>query len=96
MSSVLWSGRGNDINKVELSVKLDNLQYDLTFAALSPSLGGGRESVFKNDLEILKEEINIKNGKARTCILKRSKAAIYGDCTHSGSRSDSVQSHISR
>lgn len=77
MSSVLWSGKGNDINKVELSVKLDNLQYDLTFAALSPSLGGGRESVFKNDLEILKEEINIKNGKARTCILKRSKAAIY-------------------
>ncbi|HNB23559.1 MAG TPA: AAA family ATPase, partial [Candidatus Melainabacteria bacterium] len=59
MSSVLWSGEGSETRKVELSVKLDNLQYDLTFAPLSPSLGGGRESVFKNDLEILKEEINV-------------------------------------
>ena len=40
MSSVLWSGKGADRKTVELSVKLDNLQYDLSFAALSPSLGG--------------------------------------------------------
>ncbi len=77
MSSVLWSGEGSETRKVELSVKLDNLQYDLTFAPLSPSLGGGRESVFKNDLEILKEEINVRSGQSRHCILKRSKASIY-------------------
>lgn len=78
MSSVLWSGeRSSDSKKVELSVKLDNLQYDLTFAALSAALGGGKDSVFKNDVEILKEEINIRSGQKRTCILKRNKAAIY-------------------
>ncbi len=77
MSSVLWSGKGADRKKVELSVKLDNLQYDLTFAALSPSLGGGKDSVFKDDLEILREEINIKSGQSRNCILKRRKAEIY-------------------
>ena len=77
MSSILWSGKGSDRSKVDLSVKMDNLQYDLSFSSLSPSLGGGRESAFKNDLEILREEIHIKSGQSRTRILKRSKAEIH-------------------
>lgn len=77
ISSILWSGKGSDRARVDLSVKLDNLQYDLSFTSLSPALGGGRDSVFKNDLEIFKEEIHIKSGQSRTRILKRSKAEIH-------------------
>jgi predicted ATPase len=76
ISSLLWSGERAEKPSVELSVKLDNMQYDLTFAALSPSLGGGKNSVFRNDLEILKEEIHVLAGASRTRILRRSRAEI--------------------
>lgn len=78
MSSVLWSGKYtlNDRHKIDLSLKMDGLQYDLSFAALSSSLGGGPESVFRNDLEILKEEIYLSKGGSKTRILRRSKAEI--------------------
>lgn len=76
ISSLLWSGARADKNSVELSVKLDNLQYDLSFAALSSSLGGGKDSVFRNDLEILKEEIYLLSSSARTRILRRNRAQI--------------------
>jgi len=76
ISSILWSGSGADKKNIELSVKLDNLQYDLSFAALSSSLGGGPQSVFRNDIEILKEEIYVLSGASRKRILKRSRAEI--------------------
>jgi len=78
MSSVLWSGKYNetDRRRIDLSVKTEGLQYDLSFAPLSKSLGGGNESPFRNDLEILKEEIHISKGQSKTRILRRSKAEI--------------------
>ena len=70
LESIIWSGKygNNDEYKVNMSVKFNDLQYDLTLGMLGESFG-----VFEKDLQIQRERVyHFKKG-VKSRILYRSK-----------------------
>ncbi len=77
INSSIWSGEyGNrDKRHVQFSVKLNDMQYDLSFATVPPIM---REtgSLFINDLEIRKEELFLLKGETKSRIMNRGRAEV--------------------
>jgi predicted ATPase len=79
MKSIIWNGKysNNDEFKVNLSVKFDNLQYDLTLGTLAETKEEEANfGVFAKDLQIKRERVfHFKKG-VKSRILNRSKQTI--------------------
>lgn len=76
VESSIWSGEygTRDKRQVELSVKLNNMQYDLAFSSIPNSLRGG--VLFTDDIEIRKEELFLLKGDTKSKILQRGRAEV--------------------
>lgn len=79
MKSIIWDGKysNHDEFKVNLSVKFDNLQYDLTLGTLWEKPGDEEHfGVFSKDLQIKRERVyHFKKG-VKSRILYRSKQTV--------------------
>ena len=73
MSSIIWSGKYgvSDEFKVNLSVKFNELQYDLTLGTLGPDYG-----IFSNDLQIKRERVYVYRKGVKSRILYRTLGTI--------------------
>ncbi len=75
--SSIWSGEyGNkDKRQVQFSVKFNDMQYELAFSKYRPIMRDAT-SLFKEDLEIRKEELFIQKGDTKSRIMNRGRAEV--------------------
>ncbi len=80
IQSALWSGRMGKVEKKErdirLSIKIDDLQYDLHCGRVALSEQDSEATLFGLDPEIKKEEVTLLKNSKQTLMLKRAGAAI--------------------
>jgi predicted ATPase len=105
MESMIWDGKysNHDEHKVNLSVKFNDLQYDLTLGTLWEQLGDeDRFGVFSKDLQIKRERVyHFRNG-VKSRILYRTKQTVQardasgqtGDYTRRVGMNESVLSGL--
>lgn len=75
--SSMWSGNygSKDLKHVQLSIKLNDMQYDLAFSSI-PKMMRPQESLFRKDLEIKKEELYLLKGTVKSKIMQRGRAEV--------------------
>jgi predicted ATPase len=79
MESIIWNGKysNNDEHKVNLSVKFEDLQYDLTLGTLWEQPGDEeRFGVFSKDLQIKRERVYQFKKGMKSRILYRTKQTV--------------------
>lgn len=77
VQSSMWSGNygSKDLKHVQLSIKLNDMQYDLAFSSI-PKMMRPEESLFRKDLEIKKEELYLLKGTVKSKIMQRGRAEV--------------------